>query len=105
MYLYLGLTLTYIGIEVCVLFRYYRCLPEDLVTVCVFLLHLVPRMGHHSCVPLFHNSHEADGDEEHRSTGYSLLALLCQTLENHYHCSQCKHNGSKCRQCGSMMAT
>ena len=58
------------------LFRY-GYVPEDLVTVCVSFLHLVPGRGHCPCVPLFLHSHEADGHEEHRSTSYSLLALLC----------------------------
>ena len=50
---WISLDLRYRGV---LLFRY-GCVPEDLVTVCVSLLHLVPGRGHCSCVPLFLHIH------------------------------------------------
>ena len=53
-----------------------------------------PGRGHHSCVPLFLHSHEADGHEEHRSASYSLLALLYKAFEDYSEHSEFSYNYS-----------
>ena len=84
------------------LFRY-GCIPEDLVTVCVSLLHMVPGRGNHSCLLFFLHGYEADVYEKHRSAGHSIFALLCKTIENDSDHFEFGHNSrtkfSKCIRC------